>query len=42
MNNDIEKSKIAKTIKEAKDRLKKAKSGEVFRNTQKAKTKRGY
>lgn len=42
MSNDIEKSKMAKTIKEVKERIRKANSDKIFRNNQKAKNQRGY
>ncbi len=42
MNNDIEKSKIAKTIKEVKERIRKVKSDKIFRNNQKVKNQCGY
>lgn len=42
MSNDVEKAKIAKTIREAKTRLKNIKPEKIIANTQKAKVKRGY
>lgn len=42
MSSDVEKKKIAKTISEAKARLKNIKSEKIIANTQKAKIKRGY